>query len=327
MHRAKFLLAGIAVLLSSKFALGDFKQRVQEEVSASKAYPCASAVCPSQDEVSQYQFIFVEGFLGSATVQNFIPLENVLQNDFQVDDFTIVIPRSANSIATNAPLVREAVLDFRRRSPEKKSILIAHSKGAAEALLMVLQHPELITDGLISEVVLVDGAFNGTPLAYLWQDFCHLGRMTEIAAKDLDLCRILMSWTDGVNSMKPNRIRPIMAQAIASISEGTKSSIGKHLWSIHCQFGDLRTQWKSKLAIPWAYLKLYGDNDGVILTADENLQTSLGIGTDLGLFFSDHMSLLSGTSVAELETEREGFARALIRQMVIQSSVVEGDQI
>jgi pimeloyl-ACP methyl ester carboxylesterase len=315
------VLSGLLITITfifSTVALADFQQRVLEEITAGHAYPCASANCPTPAQISQYQFIFIEGFLARPNGRNFVPLETVIKDQFNDNDYMRLLPSSANSISTNVPIIYNQIQAFRAKSPQKKAILVAHSKGAAETLLIALLHPEIFTNGLISEMVFVDGAFNGTPLTYLWNDLCHLGRMPEVATEDLDLCHIIAGWADGVNSMKPTNIKPIIAKAISAVRGEDIALVNKHLWSVQSQFGDLKTEWKSKLLIPWGYLKIFGDNDGVILTKDENLEKTWNLGTNLGVFFADHTSLLGGSSVASAESEREGFARALVREMVLQ---------
>src|ERR1700677_627870 len=104
MHKVKLFSGLLLTIVVSSLAHADFQQRVLEEITAGHAYPCASAPCPTPDEVSQAQFIFVDGFLGRPTGHNFIPLETVLKTQFGIGDYLRILPSSAKSIATNAPL-------------------------------------------------------------------------------------------------------------------------------------------------------------------------------------------------------------------------------
>jgi len=47
----------------------------------------------------------------------------------------------------------------------KKIFLVGHSKGGLEVVVLVLKHPELIYDGIVTRVVSLQGALHGTPLA------------------------------------------------------------------------------------------------------------------------------------------------------------------
>lgn len=79
-------------------------------------------------------------------------------------------PLSSRSIPENADILYSLVMSTARE--QKKPIdLVGHSKGAAEILYMILMHPELIIDGIVDHVLLIQAAIGGSPLAETKEGF------------------------------------------------------------------------------------------------------------------------------------------------------------
>jgi hypothetical protein len=186
----------ILLLLASSLTRADLLERVKEELQTDKTYPCMSQDCPPQEAVESFQFIFIGGFL-SDQLKDVSSVSSVIKNKFKISDSFAIKPDSRNPIPKNANILYEQVLNLRAQSPHKKAIIFAFSKGGAETLLMVLQHPELVTSGLISDVVTINGALGGTPLADLWKERCAQGSTSQLP-RNANICGTIRKLQGGV---------------------------------------------------------------------------------------------------------------------------------
>jgi hypothetical protein len=75
----------------------------------------------------------------------------------------VIIPSSQSTVAENAELVRSEILEIARKGPEKL-VVIAHSRGACDALAFALANPNFVAKRIFA-IFLVQGPFGGTGLA------------------------------------------------------------------------------------------------------------------------------------------------------------------
>ena len=187
-----FYLCLIVFAFMPTIAQGNLKLRVLEELRAPSPFPCPSAQCPTEQQILSYQYIFVGGFLVDHFRLSFKPMIKVLSQDFGVKDLELVTPSSSISIQKNVEYLSQQILALRKSNPKKKALIVAHSKGGVESLLMALRYPQFIESGMITDVVLLDGALQGSPLADLWV-FCKT--KNSLSPEAMDLCQ---SIRDGI---------------------------------------------------------------------------------------------------------------------------------
>lgn len=72
-------------------------------------------------------------------------------------------PSSSLSIPENSAILFEEI-SLIAQNKKKKLVLVGHSKGGAEFLHLVLEHPELIIFGMVEQVLLIQPAIGGSPL-------------------------------------------------------------------------------------------------------------------------------------------------------------------
>jgi predicted hydrocarbon binding protein len=73
-------------------------------------------------------------------------------------------PSSRVSMSENADHVYQEILRVYKVNKKKPMVLIGHSKGASEIFYAILRHPELIWDGTVERVFLLQAAIHGSPL-------------------------------------------------------------------------------------------------------------------------------------------------------------------
>ncbi len=113
---------------------------------------------------SRYRYVFVDGlYIGlpqGCFVQNAKELraKGVLRQAIH-----FINPSSHETVEGNADSVRSEILAIAARGPEKL-VVIAHSRGACDALAFALENPDFVADH-IRALFLIQGPFGGTGLA------------------------------------------------------------------------------------------------------------------------------------------------------------------
>lgn len=182
-------------------------------------------------------------------------------------------------------------------------ILIGHSMGGAESLLLVLKHFELIMLNIIEKVVLITPAIGGSPVAE------HLtGRVIGPLLERF--------FARGLHSLTPSVSQQIFGSAMEEFRKNPADvfhTIDRCVFYIRCATNrplgaDLRIATSfcdmSRLAgIP---------NDGLLPL---DAQILPGIGRDLGVLNSDHIGPVIGSGVLSSESShmRAAFARTVLR--------------
>jgi hypothetical protein len=326
MKNAMVVLAGSFLFLVSQLSHADLKSRFQEELLSTGSVACPSKVCPSQKLLESYQYILIDGFLSENTQKNFLPAVKVFQTQWNISDFTVLRPSSYKSIPENAEIVYNTLMNLRATSPHKKAIIIAHSKGATETFLALLHHPELIKEKGVTDFITVDGCIAGTPLADIWTYFCKDPPKFQLSEMNAEMeqqrnyfCEYAKKWDSPLRSMKPNIVKPLIASALAGTSREDLSAYTNHFWTIEGAWPKISEEWKTFFIFPHLYLQyMYGDNDGVIPTANQRFPE--GFGHSMGVFPTDHGGLTNIADTPQKELAREAFIRAVFREVLSNQS-------
>jgi pimeloyl-ACP methyl ester carboxylesterase len=207
--------------------------------------------------------------------------------------------------------------NLRKNSSKKNAVLIAHSKGATEVLLMALKHPELSTQLGVVAYGLTSGPFGGTDV---------IDYLSESCADWNPSCDLLDKMLPSLRNFIPSVMRPIFTEALLKLSNEDRKVLEPQVFYVrtHMQNNDVT----SPLFATHLYLTLAhpeeGPNDGLIPTANERLfevasngqPTDQVFGTDLGIMIGDHNSLLNHAATNASLHYREGFFRSLVERML-----------
>lgn len=123
-------------------------------------------VIPPQVEQAarQFRYVFVAGFRNERMTGYFAQNAKELRAR-GVDRRAIhfIYPSSHETVASNVEDVRAQFLEIADKGPERL-VVIAHSRGACDALAFALRNPEFVRDH-VEALFLVQGPFGGTGLA------------------------------------------------------------------------------------------------------------------------------------------------------------------
>jgi hypothetical protein len=299
MKTTKLIPLFVGAFVLSHVALAD--SLVQQKMDAELQSP-SSLTSEELAKVQSVQYIFVDGIFGDVFKKNFPPAIEDLKA-WNANDHVIIRPNTANAVSTNAEILYTEISKIRAASTHTEAVLTAHSKGAAEVLLMTLRHPDVITQMGIQTLNLVSGPHEGTNLIQYF-DQCF--------ALDF-VCKGLNAAMPSLVSLTPESIIPLDLAALNALDAPTQQEVAKHLFFVETLMAD--NDFTSLLLFSHLYLNSQGfpQNDGLIPTANEVFTPHGQIfGNDLGVMNGDHNSLLSEAITDDTESYRRTFFQVLI---------------
>ncbi|MBK7962584.1 MAG: hypothetical protein IPK04_16160 [Bdellovibrionales bacterium] len=115
--------------------------------------------------LNQSQFLLVGGF-GNEMARPYYLTDNVKAlNRMGVTTVNKFFPSSFHSVVWNTKVIYEEIIRRHQETPGKPLVLIGHSKGGLEVLATVLEYPELVLDGIVKEVILIQAPLGGNTMA------------------------------------------------------------------------------------------------------------------------------------------------------------------
>ena len=222
---------------------------------------------PAAATPSSYRLLFVPGFLASCFPGIASFSDVVAEARREGFDARVLSVGGRNSIAANAKMIAEQI----ERMPDdgRRIVIIGHSKGATDALEMIVRRPDLASR--VVALIGVAGAFNGSPLADRLRGVYDLA----IASNPLLTCAAAQG--DALDDLRPQTRRDWWAAHRAGVRVPLYSlvavpdpdRVSPLLALLHMQLG---------AASPW--------NDGQLIALD---QIPPG-GNLLGFINADHLT-------------------------------------
>ena len=213
-------------------------------------------------------------------------------------------PSSRSSIPQNAQILYEHVLKTQAEK-QKPLILVGHSKGGAEILHMILQHPELILEGSIERAILIQATIQGSPAAndpdrWLRNNYGYIKDLVGLETQTLSEAGSQAIF-DG-----------LFADYGARVSESEKQAISNRIFYVRSAEIPEKRSYSVELVLEITQHAPDPNtpNDGLIPT---HAQFDARIGIDLGVIQADHLSLVIPWVTAFSKEERKAFTRAILK--------------
>lgn len=240
-------------------------------------------------ELSPLHVVFVAGFMNELIPGYFS--DNVAVTRELGAETSVLLPPSSGALASDVALVQREIA---ARSGTRV-VLFGHSKGGAAVLLTVLEHPELVLDGPVEAVIVLQGAIGGSPLAD------GLSKVRPLAGP-------------GMRSLTTEQSKHTFTTALQKLSTSLTRAQWDRLFSrvfyLRSAHGD--TTLAAELALTELALRGQGPNDGLLPPAE----MKLGFGVDLGVLDADHAALTVGSFLAtSTSSERRAFTFSLFREV------------
>jgi len=320
---ATTLLFAVVAALASHGA-GSRTMLSDDTISAEERAPRLVADETLTRYLESHTVVFVGGFLneyvrhrltGSYFRQNIAALKEVLPGVATVR----VFPPSRRGMADNVAWLRGELEGAWQRGGRRPLVVIGHSKGGAEALLTLLQHPDLASDGVVEDLVLIQSSVGGSPIADCLADpvACRPpSKLMRLAGRWLR-----HSYRDGLLSLGTGEAGRLFAGAL----EGARAKLGaegferlsgrvSHVRAVAPAEGVSRRLRPASRFLAGAG---FPRNDGMLAVEAQHLER---FGTDLGgVLTAAHADLVcSGWGVSKRSRGyRAAFTRLLFASLAV----------
>jgi len=246
-----------------------------------------------KDGASRYRYVFVGGFMNEGMSQYFKQNARELRA-LGVPRAAIhyIYPSSHESVDGNTDLVRGNFEKIAGEGPEKL-VVIAHSRGACDALAFALQNPEFISSR-VEALFLLQGPFGGTGVAdYVIGEgppidglmpFPH--RVVALALGRVEESKLARGKHGGLHTLTRRASRAYWEMALKD-NEAAIEVVGPKTFYVTTKTkpSHLRLFLKSTA---WYLGAHFGPNDGMVAIED---QTVDGLGTVLAVLDAGHTDL------------------------------------
>ncbi len=226
-----------------------------------------------------------------------------------------VFPSSHQTLEENCGTVRDELLRIADEGPERL-VIVAHSRGACDALAFALHEPEFVRDH-VEAFFLIQGPFGGTGLA----DYV-LGEGEEMDEQMPPGHRMLARWIGaferyllgrgkhaGLAGLTREASRAYWELAMEAHA-GAVPVVGPKVFYVEANVRPSRLGLLMR-SMAWYLGSYYGPNDGVVALGD---QTVPGLGTSLGILEAGHADLTRRYPASHAGRRSR---RALIRSIVM----------
>jgi pimeloyl-ACP methyl ester carboxylesterase len=262
-------------------------------------------------KVQSSQLVFVSGFLNEIFPKyykdNILGIQKVFNLNSEL--IHVIKPSSRRSVESNATWLRTEILSINRKNPAP-IILVGHSKGAAESLSMLMAYPELVKEGIVRDLISVQGAIFGSYIADLYStvppknDSIRQGLFSWLLAQADHHARVFDDWVtnklfdDGIDSLETENSRQRFQRLLQQLSNENRELLNDR---VHYVISHIDTRDSGMLTYlsSW-YLSVLGLNDGVLMLEDQH---SEDLGRVLAHYYADHTDLVIGKDVSNLTQE------------------------
>jgi len=248
---------------------------------------------PVARRARRFRYVFVGGFRTGRMPGYFAQnAEELRAHGVPRRSIHFLFPSSRRTVEENCDAVRDELLRIAGEGPERL-VVIAHSRGACDALAFALQEPRFVHDR-VEALFLIQAPFGGTGLAdyILGEGEPMDGRMSPghrlLAGAIGALERFLLKhgWHGGLAGLSREASRAYWRCALDEHAEAIPI-VGPKVYYVEARahFTSLALFQRVMSCYLGAY---YGPNDGIVAVCDQSLP---GLGTSLGVVDAGHADL------------------------------------
>jgi len=235
-----------------------------------------------------------------------------------------VFPPSSRAMSDNVEFLRERLADAWEQGGRRPLTVIGHSKGGAETLLTMLRHPELVLEGRVDDVVLIQSSIGGSPLSDCLSDpdACRPESMLMRLAGRW----IRSTWPDGLLSLRTADADRVFGSAVtaarAHVGQGGLDRLSRSVVYVRTVAPGGVMSRRLRIVSDFLIAAGHDRNDGMLALEDQRLE---GVGADLGeVLTASHTDLVcSGVGVSKRSRRfRAAFTRQLFMALAVRDSGV-----
>jgi pimeloyl-ACP methyl ester carboxylesterase len=240
-----------------------------------------------------YRYVFVGGFMNEGMSEYFKQNARELRLiGVPRKAIHYIYPSSQETIEGNAAAVRDKFKEFAAQGPEKL-VVIAHSRGACDALAFALDDPQFVSDR-IQALFLVQGPFGGTGIAdYISGEGPPIDRsmplkqrLIALGLSRLEEYALARGKHGGIASLTTRASKEYWETALEEHQSAVPVVSPKTFYvTTTTKPGPLRLFLQ---ATSWYLGTHFGPNDGMVAVEDQSVD---GLGTVLAVLDAGHTDL------------------------------------
>ena len=273
-----------------------------------------------EERAERYRYVFVAGFYNERMPGYFAQsIKELRARGVPRRAIFTIAPSSHRSLVENENEVRDRFFEIAREGPEKL-VVIAHSRGACDALAFALKNRDFTRDR-IEALFLVQGPFGGSGIAdyvagegpppdrrlpFRYRLLIHLVGRVENAILD-------RGKHGGLFEMTRSASVGFWEQRLCEHADAIPI-VGPKTFYVTTAIEPAQLRF-CKRALAWYLAASFGPNDGLVAQADQYLP---GLGTVLAVLDAGHTDLTNRFP--------SGRARKHLRRALIQSILMELSQ-
>jgi pimeloyl-ACP methyl ester carboxylesterase len=255
---------------------------MREDFETFQANPNATLPVTRQNQVDQFSYLFVGGYGNELGRGHYFQWNVEMLSEMGARSIRTFFPSSLRAAGRNLEIIRDQILRSYRESGGRPVIVIGHSKGALEVFATLLKYPDLVTEGIVANPILMQGPIGGNTL------IDQRGLLGRLFAKALSLP------TEAFRSLQTPGINAIVADRIEELTE-SKAELRAVSKAVRYVISHKEVQDSgSGIQLASKVLPHKIPNDGLV--AKQNMWIP-GFGTVLGDLYIDHLEVVLGRSV------------------------------
>jgi hypothetical protein len=265
--------------------------------------------------------IFIAGIMNELTdfIHNYFP-DNMKAVKQLGGTYSYIGPSSSRTIPENAKILFEKINKIYIKI-KKPLILIGHSKGGAESLYLLLEHPELIINGIVERTLLIQPAIGGSPMADNASGILF-SLSTLLIAPNM---RTLSTFESHVNFNKVfddyNNNLKLLGKDLNRGENNLHEYISSRIFYIRSRTkSNLSFGLKIVLTVMQDNADRYCEDHDGLLSVDAQIDKRIGIDFEI-LEDIDHIDLVIKIFSNLSSQKRESFTRAAFKSMYIKASL------
>lgn len=241
----------------------------------------------------RFRYVFVGGFQNEHMPGYFVhSIKELRARGVPRQAIHHLNPSSHQTLETNLAEIRSAFLAIAVEGPEKL-VIIAHSRGACDALAFAIQDEAFVRDR-VEALFLVQGPFGGTgvadfvmgegePIDHQMPAF-HRAWARLMARFELFLMK--RGFYGGFPDLTRNASKRFWGRMLEEHPEAL-SVVGPRTFYVQSQLDPSRQRFFHRTTARYLHT-YYGPNDGMVVLDDQYLP---GVGTSLGILHAGHTDL------------------------------------
>ena len=227
-------------------------------------------------------------------------------------------PNSSEAVDVNSDQVYAQMMRAYSRSG-KPLIVIAHSKGGAETLHAILKHPEVILNGYVDRVILVQAAIGGSPIATTTENRGVLYKIVSWfvyrGVRSLETAQSRINFESAFRIYEEQLIRYGMQKSGSrGVLRSLHDDVSRKIFYVRAHESREKLSWGIRAVNDVCGMRLHDDgrNDGLLMLKD---QKHTRIGVDLGVLSADHIGLTVDYYSNFSSAVKKAFTRAVLSQV------------